>query len=174
MCLFTRGMIFFILFLPFLVSAHHSVALNFTQEVVAIEGKIKDIKWINPHASFILETRNQSGEVEEWLIELLAVIALRRSGFNFDALRSFLAVEPVTNEEIMRLEKERDNQEKMEYLSDTEIIDSNKSEDSQSTTENDSQSNKNKIISKNKMQKEKIKRRSLEKKKRLQRKKQRK
>ena len=94
--------------------------------------------------------------------------------FNFDALRSFLAVEPVTNEEIMRLEKERDNQEKMEYLSDTEIIDSNKSEDSQSTTENDSQSNKNKIISKNKMQKEKIKRRSLEKKKRLQRKKQRK
>ncbi|MBI79347.1 MAG: DUF6152 family protein [Pseudomonadota bacterium] len=86
MCLFTRGMIFFILFLPFLVSAHHSVALNFTQEVVAIEGKIKDIKWINPHASFILETRNQSGEVEEWLIELLAVIALRRSGFNFDAL----------------------------------------------------------------------------------------
>ena len=86
MCLFTRGMIFFILFLPFLVSAHHSVALNFTQEVVAIEGKIKDIKWINPHASFILEIRNQSGEVEEWLIELLAVIALRRSDFNFDAL----------------------------------------------------------------------------------------
>ena len=86
MCLFTRGMIFFILFLPFLVSAHHSVALNFTQEEVAIEGKIKDIKWINPHASFILETKNQSGEVEEWLIELLAVIALRRSGFNFDAL----------------------------------------------------------------------------------------
>ena len=83
---FVRGMVFFILFLPFLVSAHHSVALNFTQEVVVLEGKIKDIKWINPHASFVLETKNQSGEVEEWLIELLAVIALRRSDFNFDAL----------------------------------------------------------------------------------------
>ena len=94
--------------------------------------------------------------------------------FNFDALRSFLAVEPVTNEEIIRLEKEKDNQEKMQYLSDAEIIDSNESENSQSIMENDSESNKNKIISKNKMQKEKIKRRSLEKKKRLQRKKQRK
>ena len=87
MFLFVRGMVFFILFLPFLVSAHHSVALNFTQEVVVLEGKIKDIKLINPHASFVLETKNQSGDNDELLIELLATIALRRGSFDFDAMK---------------------------------------------------------------------------------------
>ena len=71
---------------PDFVVAHHSKALHFTDQLITLEGTIRSTKWINPHASFILETKNQSGEVEEWLIELLAVIALRRSGFNFDAL----------------------------------------------------------------------------------------
>ena len=92
--------------------------------------------------------------------------------FNYDALRSFLAVEAVDSEEITELEKEKNKQEKVEYLSDSEIINDEKEVDFQSKEEDNS--NKSKIIAKNKMLKEKTKRRSLEKKKRMQRKKQRK
>ena len=42
--------------------------------------------------------------------------------FNYDALRSFMAVEPVTPEEITKLEKEKNKQEQVEYLSDSEIV----------------------------------------------------
>tara|TARA_B100000579_G_scaffold148541_1_gene120511 strand:+ start:43268 stop:45910 length:2643 start_codon:yes stop_codon:yes gene_type:complete len=92
--------------------------------------------------------------------------------FNYDALRSFLAVEAVDSEEITELEKEKNKQEKVEYLSDSEIINDEKEVDFQSKEEDNS--NKSKIIAKNKMLKEKSRRRSLEKKKRMQRKKQRK
>ena len=94
--------------------------------------------------------------------------------FNFDALRSFLAVEPVTTEEIVKLEKEKNNQEKVKYLSDSEIIEDEESEGSHIKDDENSAVSKAKIVARNKMQKEKIKRRTLEKKKRMQRKKQRK
>ncbi|MBI79348.1 MAG: DUF6152 family protein [Pseudomonadota bacterium] len=72
---------------PAFVVAHHSKALHFTGQLITLEGTIRSTKWINPHASFVLETKNQAGENEEWLIELLATIALRRGSFDFDAMK---------------------------------------------------------------------------------------
>ncbi|NSX00848.1 preprotein translocase subunit SecA [bacterium] len=92
--------------------------------------------------------------------------------FNYDALRSFMAVEPVTPEEITKLEKEKNKQEQVEYLSDSEIVADEEKIDFQPKEEDNK--NKTKFILKNKMQKEKAKRRVLEKQKRIQRKKQRK
>jgi len=92
--------------------------------------------------------------------------------FNYDALRSFMAVEPVTPEEITKLEKEKNKQEQVEYLSDSEIVADEEKIDFQPKEEDNK--NKTKSILKNKMQKEKNKRRVLEKQKRIQRKKQRK
>ena len=92
--------------------------------------------------------------------------------FNYDAIRSFMAVEPVTPEEITKLEKEKNKQEQVEYLSDSEIVADEEKIDFQPKEEDNK--NKTKSILKNKMQKEKAKRRVLEKQKRIQRKKQRK
>ena len=92
--------------------------------------------------------------------------------FNYDALRSFMAVEPVTPEEITKLEKEKNKQEQVEYLSDSEVVADEEKIDFQPKEEDNK--NKTKSILKNKMQKEKNKRRVLEKQKRIQRKKQRK
>ena len=92
--------------------------------------------------------------------------------FNYDDLRSFMAVEPVTPEEITKLEKEKNKQEQVEYLSDSEIVADEEKIDFQPKEEDNK--NKTKSILKNKMQKEKTKRRVLEKQKRIQRKKQRK
>ena len=72
---------------PVTVCAHHSVALNFSDEVVTLEGTVTSLKWVNPHASFILKVTDEKGVTEEWLVELQARIALQRKGFDFDALQ---------------------------------------------------------------------------------------
>ncbi|MFL2553291.1 MAG: DUF6152 family protein [Candidatus Rariloculaceae bacterium] len=72
--------------LPVAVNSHHSTTLNFSDETITIEGQIKSVLWVNPHCSFILEVTNEAGIVEEWLIEMLARIALERQGFDFEAL----------------------------------------------------------------------------------------
>ena len=72
--------------LPMTLYAHHSTALNFSDEIITIEGQIKSVLWVNPHGSLILEVTNEAGIVEEWLVELLARIALERQGFDFEAL----------------------------------------------------------------------------------------
>jgi len=73
---------------PVVLSAHHSVALVFSQERITLEGSIKELKWVNPHSSFVLEVIKEDGTREEWLVELLARIALERGGWNLDELKN--------------------------------------------------------------------------------------
>ena len=72
---------------PLMLQAHHSVALNFSNETMTLEGTISSVSWINPHSSFVLEVTNEDGTTEEWLVEMLARIALQRGGFDFDDLQ---------------------------------------------------------------------------------------
>ncbi len=65
-----------LLILPVALHAHHSTSLNFSDEINSIEGQIKSVRWVNPHCSFVLEVMNEAGVAEEWLVELLARIAL--------------------------------------------------------------------------------------------------
>jgi hypothetical protein len=86
--MFNKGLLFGALFfVPLVLSAHHSVALNFSDEIVTFEGTVVSVKWINPHGSFVLEVTNQDGTSEEWIVEMLARIALQRQGFDFDAIQ---------------------------------------------------------------------------------------
>jgi hypothetical protein len=78
--------------LPATLYAHHSTSLNFSDEIISIEGQIKSVRWVNPHCSFVLEVTNEAGVTEEWLVELLARIALERQGFDFEALEVGAAV----------------------------------------------------------------------------------
>lgn len=68
-------------------SAHHSTALNFTDEIGTIEGPIVAVRWVNPHCSFVMDVTDEAGNVEPWLVEMLAKVALDRQGFDVDALK---------------------------------------------------------------------------------------
>ena len=72
--------------LPVTLGAHHSTSLNFSDEIISIEGRILSVNWVNPHGSFVLEVAGETGATQEWLVELLARIALERQGFDFRAL----------------------------------------------------------------------------------------
>ena len=77
---------------PILLKAHHSVALNFSQEEISLDGTITSLKWVNPHCSFVLQVANEDGGTDEWLVELLARIALERQGFDFDSLQEGMVI----------------------------------------------------------------------------------
>lgn len=78
---------------PSALQAHHSVALNFTDDEITLQGTITSLRWVNPHCTFVLEVRNDTGETEEWLVEMLARIALQRQGFDFDSLHEGMDIQ---------------------------------------------------------------------------------
>lgn len=89
-----RGILAFLLAIaPLQLQAHHSVALNFSDEEIKLVGTVHDVRWVNPHASFEFEVDNGDGTVGRWVVELLAVVALQRRGFNFDAIQDGSQIE---------------------------------------------------------------------------------
>ena len=51
-------------------SAHHSNPLYFDMtKPMTLEGKILRVEWINPHALLFLETKNDKGEPETWVLQ---------------------------------------------------------------------------------------------------------
>lgn len=71
---------------PFLVSAHHSTAANFTQEIIAVEGTIERVRFQNPHSSVLIKNTDDQGEETFWLIESVGRTTLERQGVSFDLL----------------------------------------------------------------------------------------
>ena len=71
---------------PFLVSAHHSTAANFTQEIISVEGAIERVRFQNPHSSVLIKNTDDQGEETFWLIESVGRTTLERQGVSFDIL----------------------------------------------------------------------------------------
>ena len=90
-----RGLLLAILWAsaPAALQAHHSVTLNFTDDEIMLQGTITSLRWVNPHCTFVLQVENDAGETEEWLVEMLARIALERQGFDFDWLHDGMEIQ---------------------------------------------------------------------------------
>lgn len=61
--------------------AHHSTSAFDNEKVIRIEGTIKQVRWINPHASFKLEGDASEGPDGLWTVEMTAPNALMRVGW---------------------------------------------------------------------------------------------
>ena len=71
---------------PFLVSAHHSTAANFTQEIISVEGTIERVRFQNPHSSVLIKNTDDQSEETFWLIESVGRTTLERQDVSFDLL----------------------------------------------------------------------------------------
>ena len=71
---------------PFLVSAHHSTAANFTQEIISVDGTIERVRFQNPHSSVLIKNTDDQGEETFWLIESVGRTTLERQDVSFDLL----------------------------------------------------------------------------------------
>jgi len=73
-------------FLPVASNAHHSTAVNFTQEIISVQGIIERVRYVNPHASVVIKNIDDDGEETFWLIETASRTTLDRQGISLDEL----------------------------------------------------------------------------------------
>ena len=70
-------------------SSHHNFAAHYQlEETVEISGVVSEFRFVNPHARVYLDVRNEDGELESWMAEGDASVALRRSGWAADELKA--------------------------------------------------------------------------------------
>jgi Family of unknown function (DUF6152) len=63
-------------------TAHHSNPLYFDMsKAITLEGEVLRVEWINPHVLLFLQSKNEKGEVETWIVHGSSLNnALRQAG----------------------------------------------------------------------------------------------
>ena len=67
--------------------AHHSFAMFDQSKSVSLQGTIKDFRWTNPHVFIQLLVKTDSGNEEEWSIEMTSPEHLARVGWRPGTLK---------------------------------------------------------------------------------------
>src|SRR5581483_5035222 len=68
--------------------AHHSFAAQYDRNKPAtLNGPVTKVDWINPHARFFVDSKDASGKVVNWEVELAAPAMLLRRGWTRNSLK---------------------------------------------------------------------------------------
>ena len=68
--------------------AHHSFAAEFdADKPVQITGAVTKVEWLNPHARFYVDVKDDQGNVVNWNIELGPLLILQRLGWRHNSLK---------------------------------------------------------------------------------------
>jgi hypothetical protein len=68
--------------------AHHSFAAEFdSTKPITLSGTVTKVQWMNPHAHFYVDVKDQNGIVTNWDFELGSPNVLMREGWTRHALQ---------------------------------------------------------------------------------------
>ena len=67
--------------------AHHSTSAFDNTKVIRIEGKVTEVRWINPHASFKVDGKPSEGPTGVWTVEMTAPNSLMQVGWKRNSLQ---------------------------------------------------------------------------------------
>ena len=68
--------------------AHHSFAAEYdSTKKITITGAVTKVEWMNPHARFYVDVKDESGKVTNWNFELGAIPVLLKQGWRKDSLK---------------------------------------------------------------------------------------
>jgi Family of unknown function (DUF6152) len=71
------------------MSAHHSFAAEYdANKPVKVSGTVTKMEWMNPHARFYVDVKDDSGKVTSWNFELGAIPTLLKQGWKKDSLKA--------------------------------------------------------------------------------------
>ena len=71
------------------VLAHHSFAAEYDpNKTVQIMGTVTKVEWMNPHARFYVDVRDDQGTVTNWNFELGSITILQRLGWRRNSLQA--------------------------------------------------------------------------------------
>jgi hypothetical protein len=69
--------------------AHHSFAAEYdSNKPVTLTGTVTKVEWMNPHARFYIDVKDQSGGVVSWEMELGSPNGLMRAGWTRNSLKA--------------------------------------------------------------------------------------
>jgi hypothetical protein len=70
------------------VWAHHSFAAQYDRnKPKTLNGPVTKIDWINPHARFFMDVKDETGKTANWEVELAAPAMLMRRGWTRSAIK---------------------------------------------------------------------------------------
>jgi hypothetical protein len=70
------------------VLAHHSFAAEYdNNKPLTMTGTVTKVEWMNPHARFYIDVKDQSGKVTNWEFELGSPNGLMRRGWTRNSLK---------------------------------------------------------------------------------------
>ena len=68
--------------------AHHSFAAEYdSTKAITVKGTIQKLEWVNPHAYFWVDVKDENGKITTWAFESLSPNALARQGWNRNSLK---------------------------------------------------------------------------------------
>ena len=68
--------------------AHHSFAAEYdADKAIELKGVVTRIEWMNPHARFYLDVKDERGQVTNWNLELASPNVLVRQGWTRKSLQ---------------------------------------------------------------------------------------
>ena len=69
------------------VAAHHSFAAEYdANKPVTLKGTVTKVEWMNPHARFYVDVKDEKGAVTNWNLELASPNVLTRNGWKRNSL----------------------------------------------------------------------------------------
>ena len=69
-------------------SAHHSFAAEYdSAKPVTLTGTVTKVEWMNPHARFYIDVKDDEGKVTNWEFELGSPNGLMRRGWTRNSLK---------------------------------------------------------------------------------------
>ena len=69
--------------------AHHSFAAEYdAAKPVTLTGTVTKVEWMNPHARFYIDVKDDAGKVTNWEFELGSPNGLMRRGWTRNSLKS--------------------------------------------------------------------------------------
>src|SRR5262252_8098440 len=70
------------------VLAHHSFAAEYdSTKPVSVTGAVTKVEWMNPHARFYIDVKDQGGSVTNWEFELGSPNGLMRQGWTRNSMK---------------------------------------------------------------------------------------
>jgi Family of unknown function (DUF6152) len=70
------------------VLAHHSFSAEYDRaKAISLKGTVTKVEWMNPHARFYLDVKDETGKVTNWEFELGSPNGLMRSGWTKNSLK---------------------------------------------------------------------------------------
>jgi hypothetical protein len=74
--------------MPASMLAHHSFAAEYdSSKPIFISGTVTKVEWMNPHARFYIDVKDDKGNVSNWEFELGSPNGLMRQGWSRNAMK---------------------------------------------------------------------------------------